>query len=214
MKFDIGSTVIYFLVFYAIKVVCDYVCFNFSVASTWKCLGVFLKVVTWLTLLVLYLVLYLCVLVLSAMISLFGVFSTYGITCVCASGVSAFIFPIFIFGIFPFSWCNSWIFAWLIILIGIFARCTCWSSSGYDSTIGTLRSRSLLNGFYWNEFFIWVISLFTCWRFSCYAPLTGTLRGTAGGVAFLNISDRYPNASLCEFLSMTSGIDSAGFCIA
>ena len=72
--------------------------FIFSVASTGNILGAFLKMVTWLTLLVLDLVLYLCVLVLSNLISLFGVFSTSEITRVCASGVPAFIFPILISG--------------------------------------------------------------------------------------------------------------------
>ena len=46
--------------------------FIFSVASTRNILGAFLKVVTLLTLLVIDLVIYLCVLVISTLISLFG----------------------------------------------------------------------------------------------------------------------------------------------
>ena len=79
-----------------------YVCFIFPVASILNILGAFLKVLTWLTLLVLDLVLYLCVIVLSTMISLFGVFSTYGITWGFTSGAFSFIISIFIFGYFPF----------------------------------------------------------------------------------------------------------------
>ena len=48
--------------------------FIFYVASTGNILGALLKVVTWLNLLVLDLVLYLCVLVISTLISIFGVF--------------------------------------------------------------------------------------------------------------------------------------------
>ena len=48
--------------------------FIFSVASTRNILGAFLKVVTLLTLLVIDLVIYLCVLVISTLISLFGFF--------------------------------------------------------------------------------------------------------------------------------------------
>ena len=71
------------------------VCFSASILNM---LGAFLNVVTWLTLLVIDLVLYLCVPVLYTIMSLFGVSSTSGITWFCGSGVSAFIFPILIFG--------------------------------------------------------------------------------------------------------------------
>ena len=158
--------------------------FIFSVASTWNILGTFLKVVTWLTLLVLYLVLYLCVLIISTLMSPFSVLSTSGITWVYASDVYAFISPIFIFGNFPFSWCNYWIFARLEILIVFFAGWTCCISSGYAYKISTLRGSEVLNGFDWDVFFIWVYSCFTCWSFSWYASLTGTLGGTAEGLIF------------------------------
>ena len=93
---------------YVRKLVCSYVCVCVCVfvAPTGNILGEFLKVVTWLTLLVLDLVLYLYVLVLSTLMSLYGVFSTYWITRGCASGVSAFIVPILVYDDFPFSWCN------------------------------------------------------------------------------------------------------------
>ena len=71
-----------------------------------------------------------------------------------------------------------------------------------------------MNIFDWDELFIWVLSWFNCWSFSWYAPLTGTLGGTTGGVDFLNISDRDINDYLCDFPSLASGIDGAGFCIA
>ena len=78
----------FFFGVYAIKVVCSYVSLIFSVASSWNILGAFLKFVTWLTLLVLGIVLYLCVLVLSILTSLFGVFPTSEITWGCTSDVS------------------------------------------------------------------------------------------------------------------------------
>ena len=85
----------------------------FSLAPIWKVLGVFLKVVTWLTFLVLDMVLYLCLLFFPTLMSPFGVFSTSGITWDFAPGVLVFILPISVFGKFPFSWCNYWIFAGL-----------------------------------------------------------------------------------------------------
>ena len=45
-----------------------------------------------------------------------------------------------------------------------------------------------------------------------YASMIGTLGVTAAEVDVPNISDRYINASLCEFLSVTSGIECDGFC--
>ena len=45
-----------------------------------------------------------------------------------------------------------------------------------------------------------------------YAYLIATLRGTAGDVAFTNISARDINYSMCEFPSVTSGLKCAGFC--
>ena len=57
-------------------------------ASIGNILGAFLKVVTWLTILVLDLVLYFCVMDLSTLMNLFGVFSTSGVTWVWSSGGS------------------------------------------------------------------------------------------------------------------------------
>ena len=64
-------------------------------------LGAFLNVVTWLTLLVLDLVLYLCVSVLFTMMYLFCNFSTSGVVWGCGSNISAWVIPILLFGIFP-----------------------------------------------------------------------------------------------------------------
>ena len=140
----------------------------------------------------------------------FLVFFTYGITRGCASGVSTFIVPIFIFDYFPFSWCNCRIFALLDFLIVIFYGFNCWSSSGYASTIGTLVGPALVNGCLdWYECLIWVYSWFTSWIFSWYAPLTGTLRGIAGEVDFPNIYASDPNASLCAF-TVTGGLAGSG----
>ena len=128
----------------------------------WKHFRRFLKLVTWLDLLVLDLVLYLFVMVISTLMSLFGVFSTSGITLGCASGVSTFIFPTFIIGHFPFSWRNYRIFSLLGFPL-FFYGCACWSSSGYYSTIGTLGGSALVNGhFDWDEFLIWFSSWLIC----------------------------------------------------
>ena len=144
---------------------------------------------------------------------IFGVLYTCRITRGCASGVSAFIFPIFIFCYFHLSWCNCWIsLGWKCS--SFFLGCTFCSSSGCSTTIGTLGGSALVNGFYWYASFIWVISWFTCWSFSWYAPLTVTIEDNTGEVVFLNISDRYLNASLCAFLSLTIGSYGAGLCSA
>ena len=42
--------------------------------------------------------------------------------------------------------------------------------------------------------------------------MTGTLGGTAGGIAFLDISIRDINKSLCEFPCVTIGISGAELC--
>ena len=79
--------------------------------------------------------------------------------------------------------------------------------------IGTLRSSALVYGqFDWGEILIWVYYWFTCWNFYWHAPLTVTLGGTAGEVAFPNISARDLNYSLCEFPSVTSSLAGAGLC--
>ena len=61
-------------------------------------MGAFLNVVTWLTLLVIDLILYLCLPVLYMLMSLFCGFSSSEITWVCASDASTFIFQNFISG--------------------------------------------------------------------------------------------------------------------
>ena len=94
----------------------------------------------------------------------------------------------------------------------IFSRCAGWSSSSYASTICTLRGSALVNGFDWDSIFVWFISWFTSCSFSWNKSLTGTPRGTDEGFAFMNISDRVLNDSLCLFTSFTSGIYGVGFC--
>ena len=100
------------------------------------------------------------------------------------------------------------------IFILVFDGCTGCSYSSYDYTIVTTRSYELVNGFDWDDIFIWVLSWFTCCSFYCNAPLTGTLGGTAGGLAFMNISASVLNALLCIFPILTSGIVVAGLCSA
>ena len=78
-----------------------YVFFPFSIPLTGNILGAFSKVVTWLTLFVIDMVLYLCVLIIYTMMSFLCVLSNSDFTWVCASGVSALIVPIFVFGNFP-----------------------------------------------------------------------------------------------------------------
>ena len=100
----------------ASKVVCAYVCIYFFAASILNMLGAFLKVVTWLNLLVIDLVFYLFVLILSTLMTLYVLFSTSGITWGCGSVVSAFIFPILIFGIFLFLGVTAtFLLSWKII---------------------------------------------------------------------------------------------------
>ena len=90
--------------------------FIFFAASILNMLGAFLKVVTWLNLLVIDLVFYLFVLILSTLMTLFVLFSTSGITWGCGSVVSAFIFPILIFGIFLFLGVTAtFLLSWKII---------------------------------------------------------------------------------------------------
>ena len=75
MWFSIGSTVVVSFLGSMRENKSERRCsFIFSVASTGKVLGEFLKAVTWLNLLVLDLVSYLCVLVISTMRLIFGVF--------------------------------------------------------------------------------------------------------------------------------------------
>ena len=74
-----GSTVIiYFFGVYESNVVVPICVYNVSVVSILNILGVFLNVVTWLTLLVLDLVLYLCVPVPAILMSLFPLQGSHG----------------------------------------------------------------------------------------------------------------------------------------
>ena len=63
-----------------------------------------------------------------------------------------------------------------------------------------------MTGFDRDALFIWGLSWFTSLSFFWATSLTGTLGGTAGGMDFLNISDKVFNYSLWPFTSFTSGI--------
>ena len=71
----------------------------------------------------------------------------------------------------------------------------------------------MANVFDWDTIFIRVLSWFTFWSLSWNTYLTVTLGGTDGGFAFLNISARVLNASVCTFPILNSGLAGAGFCI-
>ena len=88
----------------------------------------------------------------------------------------------------------------LLLLIGkkklFFAGFTGCSYSGYDYIVDTLRGSILVNGFALDVIFIWALYCFTSLGFYWTSFLTGTLRGIVEGLALLNISDRFLNASL------------------
>ena len=112
---------------YPSMVVWDSVKFYFSVGSIGKNLGAFLNVVIWVTLLFLYLMLYLCVLVLSIIVTVLGVIPIPVISWGCAYVMSSLIVLIFVFDVFPVSWCNCWNFTWyyyLFIFMGSPIRVT------------------------------------------------------------------------------------------
>ena len=71
-----------------------------------------------------------------------------------------------------------------------------------------------MTGFDWDEIFIWALSWFTSLTFSWTNSLTDTPGGTSGGMVFLNIFDRFRNASLCLYSSLISGLAGAGLCSA
>ena len=104
MWFYIGST----LVVSVLGVMCNHVSLSlcklsfFLVVPFLKVRFIF-NVTTWLTLLVIDLFLYLCVLGLSTLVPVF--FFTSGISFECASGASSLIVPISIIDIFPVSGC-------------------------------------------------------------------------------------------------------------
>ena len=70
---------------YSRNVVCAYMCFYFSTVSIVNMLGAFLNVFTWLNLLVIDLVVYLCVLVLATMMPFFSYFPSSGIKWYCGA---------------------------------------------------------------------------------------------------------------------------------
>ena len=174
----------------------------------WKHFRRFLKLVTWLDLLVLDLVLYLFVMVISTLMSLFGVFSTSGITLGCASGVSTFIFPTFIIDHFPFSWRNYRIFSWLEFPLFFLRVCLLeflWVLLHHR------HPRRLCIG-EWSLWLGWIFNLVfflvNLFGFSWYVTLAGTLGGTTGGAYFPNISARIINDSVCGFPSVNIGLKS------
>ena len=122
-----------------------------------------------------------------------GVFFSIEITWGCAIGVD-FLIARFIFLMFTFFWVHML----KLYMIGFLTGCTCWSSSGYASVIGTLRGSA------------WLIGRFSMmgWFYS----LCTTLRCFSGEVTFKK--SRYLNASLYAFLCVTSGFEGSGFCSA
>ena len=159
--------------------------FIVSVASILNILGAVLNVVTWLTLLVLELVLYLCGPLMSILMSFIFGFSTSGITWGCASGVSAFFLQ--------FSFLITFLFFFVsvkfLLLVGqkndqVFSEFTGWIYYGYSSTIISLRGSSLVTFFDRDALFILSLSWFISLSFSWTTSLTSTLGGTAGGLYF------------------------------
>ena len=145
---------------------------------------------------------------LSTLMSLFGVFSNSGVTCGCASGVSA------LFSQFPFLTISLFLVELLNFFLVDFLICFSWVHLLKFLWV-CLHNRQpwrFCSG-EWLLWFIWILirfySWFTCWIFSWCNPLTGTIRGTAGEVDFPNISARDLNASLCEFPSVN--IDLTGY---
>ena len=121
----------------------DPICvFDVYVVSILNILGVFLNVVAWLNLDV---VLYLCAPFLTIMMSLFSVFPPQG-----SHGTVVLVYLIF----------SSSRFRKITLFLGVtneflfrrkfklsFSWCTCWSYSGYASSIGTFRGSTMVNGF-------------------------------------------------------------------
>ena len=124
-----------------------------------------------------------------------------------------FYFLNYLFLKISYFWCNCRISAWSKKIV-VFSGYTGRISSGYDFTIFTLRGSALVNSFDWDVIFIWFISWFFYWILSWDTSLPATLGDIAGGLAFLNISARLPNASLCPFNGLIIGTYGAGFCSA
>ena len=138
-----------------------------------------------------------------------------GITWVIGSGAYAFNFPNLVFGIFSIF--GVTVKSWLLTGCkesGFSVRFTGWISSGCASTIGNLRGYALVNDLYCCTIFIWVHSWLTPWSFFWPNSLNGALGGNAGGIAFLNISARVFNASLCPFPNLTRDLEGDVLCSA
>ena len=99
---------------------------------------------------------------------------------------------------------------WKIVVF--FAGFTGWSSSGFASTIDTLRGYSLVNGVTWDALLSWTLSWFTSVGFLGLSPWLALLEVLLGGLALLNFSTWVLNSSLYPFLSLTIRIAGAGFC--
>ena len=155
--------------------------------------------VTWLTFLVPDMVLYLCVLGLYNMVTVFGIFSTSWNSWGCASGVSALIVPTLIL-LFSCFGCNCWYFSWLSFFIVSPPRFACYISSGYASSIVTLGSYARVIECFTRYGFLIVFFLFTCWSFYGYASSIVILGVSAGEVAFPKVSDRDLNALFFHLL--------------
>ena len=93
-----------FLGVYASMVVTASGNFYFLCRFHQETLVAFLNMFSWLTLSVIYMVFYLCVMGISTLMTVF--FFTSGISWSCDSGVSSLMVPILIIDIFPVSGCN------------------------------------------------------------------------------------------------------------
>ena len=187
----------YFWRVYAIKLDRSYICCHFSITYILNILGAVLNFSTWLTLLVLDLVLYFCEPFLSIIMSLLCSFSLLVSRGVALLLYLGFFNSILVFGYFSFFGVT----VKFLLMVGrksdrFFSGFTGWSSSGYISTIDVIRGSSLVTVFNWNSLLIWDISWFSPLSFSWTISLIGTLGGTVGGLDFLNILARVPNASL------------------
>ena len=122
-------------------------------------------------------------------------------------GVALLLYPLFFFNshfwLFFIFWCkNKW---WLFL-----ADFTGWSSSGYTSTISTIKDSSFVDIVNWYSLLSWALYWFTYMGFSLTISLPCNLRGIAGGLALLNIYAKILNASVCPFPSLASGFAGSG----
>ena len=115
-------------------------------------LGGFLNVVTWLTILVLDMLLYFCGLVISTMAPVFGIFPL-----LVSHGAVIMVYPLwlyqFSFLTFPCLWVQLMKFYLVGFIIVFFDGFTYCSFSGYNLSIVTLLGSAWVNGrFNWYEF--------------------------------------------------------------